>query len=88
MTVYGVKLPKMAALLFWVVIWEIIGRFELMLLFPPFTEVLGALGEVVTTPSFAEAARITVYCYLMGLAIAAVSGTDVASGDDRSHRLL
>ncbi|NNU80899.1 ABC transporter permease subunit [Halovulum dunhuangense] len=74
MTVYGVKLPKMAALLFWVVIWEIVGRFELMLLFPPFTEVLAALVEVVTTPSFAEAARITVYCYLTGLAIAAVSG--------------
>ncbi len=74
MTLYGYRVPKMAALLVWAVIWEIVGRFELVLLFPPFSEVLVALTEVVRTPSFAEAAWITVYCYLAGLAIAAVAG--------------
>jgi NitT/TauT family transport system permease protein len=74
MTIYGVYVPKFTALLFWVVVWEIVGRFELLLLFPPFTEVLGAMVEVVTTPSFLEAARITVYCYLMGLFLAVVFG--------------
>ena len=29
MELYGYKVPKMAALLVWVVIWEIIGQFEL-----------------------------------------------------------
>jgi NitT/TauT family transport system permease protein len=74
LTLYGVKVPKMAALLVWVVIWEIVGRFELLLLFPPFTEVLRALPEVVSTPSFAAAARITVVSYLGGLALAVVFG--------------
>ena len=74
MTLYGYRVPKMAALLVWVVIWEIVGRFELVLLFPPFTEVLAALGDVVSTPSFKEAARITVICYLAGLALAVVFG--------------
>ncbi len=74
MTLYGYRVPAMAALLVWVVIWEIVGRFELVLLFPPFTEVLAALGDVVTTPSFARAAWITVWCYLVGLGLAIVAG--------------
>ncbi len=74
MTLFGYRIPSMAALLVWAVIWEIIGRFELVMLFPPFTEVLAALGDVVTTPSFAAAARITVFSYLAGLAIAVVFG--------------
>ncbi len=74
MTLYGFQVPKFAALLVWVVVWEIIGRFELVLLFPPFTEVLAALGDVVTSPSFARAAWITVTCYLAGLTLAIVAG--------------
>ncbi|MFZ3584912.1 ABC transporter permease [Loktanella sp. DJP18] len=74
MTFYGYHVPSMAALLVWAVVWEIIGRFELVMLFPPFTEVLAALGDVVTTPSFASAAWITMFSYLVGLAIAIVFG--------------
>jgi NitT/TauT family transport system permease protein len=74
MEMMGYRVPKMAALLVWVVVWEIVGQFELLLLFPPFSEVLMAIGEVVTTPSFLEAARITVFCYLSGLALAVVVG--------------
>lgn len=74
MEIYGVRLPKMAALLVWVVVWEIVGRFELLLLFPPFSEVVMSLGDVVSTPSFAEAARITLVSYLGGLGLAVVVG--------------
>ncbi|VVS98745.1 ABC transporter permease subunit [Rhizobium sp. EC-SD404] len=74
MTLFGFKMPKMASLLVWVIIWEIIGRFELVMLFPPFTEVLAALGDVVTSRSFGEAMRITVQSYLGGLALAIAIG--------------
>ena len=74
MEIYGVRIPKMASLLVWVVIWEIVGRFELLLLFPPFTEVLLALPDVIGTPSFASAARITLLSYLAGLGLAIVVG--------------
>jgi NitT/TauT family transport system permease protein len=77
MTLYGFEVPKFAALLVWVVVWEIIGQFELVLLFPPFTEVLAAMGDVVTSPSFARAAWITVTCYLAGLALAVVVGVSL-----------
>jgi len=74
MEFYGFRVPKVAALLFWAALWEIVGRFELLLLFPPLSEVLMALDDVLTTSSFLEAARITVLSYLGGLALAIVVG--------------
>jgi NitT/TauT family transport system permease protein len=74
MTLYGYKLPKMASLIVWVILWEIVGRLDLVMLFPPFSEVIMALGDVVTSRSFAEAIRITAYSYVMGLGLALVVG--------------
>lgn len=74
MTLFGRRIPMMASLIVWLVVWEIIGRFELLMLFPPFTEVLAALGEVATSRSFGEAMAITVYSYLGGLALALALG--------------
>jgi NitT/TauT family transport system permease protein len=74
MELYGVKVPKAAALVFWLALWELVGSFELLLLFPPFTEVLAALPQVLGTASFLEAARLTVTAYLAGLGLAVVVG--------------
>lgn len=74
MEIAGLRIPKAAVLVVWLALWEIVGRLGLLMLFPPFSEVIVALGAVVTTPSFAEAARITVVCYVSGLALAIVVG--------------
>jgi NitT/TauT family transport system permease protein len=74
MELWGFRVPKITALVFWAVLWELVGRFELLLLFPPLTEVLMAIPQVLGTPSFLEAARITVLSYLGGLALAVVVG--------------
>lgn len=74
MTIYGYRVPKMASLLVWIVLWEIIGRFDLVMLFPPFTEVLAAIGEVVTSRSFGETMRITLLSYFSGIGLAIVVG--------------
>lgn len=74
MTLFGYRIPMMAALLVWLVLWEIVGRFELLLLFPPFSEVVVAMGDVLTSASFAEAMRITVLSYIGGLGLAVLLG--------------
>lgn len=74
MTLFGYRIPMMAALLVWLVLWEIVGRFELLLLFPPFSEVVVAMGDVLTSASFAEAMRITFLSYIGGLALAVAVG--------------
>ncbi len=75
MTLFGWRLPMMSSLVVWLLVWEIVGQFELFLLFPPFSEVIGAMGAVLTSPSFAGAAWITLYTYVFGLALALVAGT-------------
>lgn len=74
MYIRGIYVPQFVALLFWVVVWEIVGQFELLMLFPPFSEVAVAIGDVVTSPSFVDAAALTAYCYLAGLFLAVVVG--------------
>jgi NitT/TauT family transport system permease protein len=74
MTLFGYRVPMMAALLVWLVLWELVGRFELLLLFPPFSEVVAAMGDVLTSVSFAEAMRITVLSYVGGLGLAVLVG--------------
>ncbi|MEQ9811152.1 MAG: ABC transporter permease subunit [Azospirillaceae bacterium] len=74
MTLFGFRVPMMASLLVWIVVWEIIGRFDLVLLFPPFSHVLAAMTEVVTSPSFASAMATTLYAYIAGLVLALVVG--------------
>lgn len=74
MTIYGYRIPMMASLLIWAVVWEFIGRFELVLLFPPLTDVLAAGVEVVNHSRFYEAVGITVKCFLQGLGLAILVG--------------
>lgn len=74
MVIYGYRIPQAAALLVWLVVWEFIGQFELVMLFPPFSEVLMSLGDVITSSSFSTAFKITIGSYLGGLGLALVIG--------------
>jgi NitT/TauT family transport system permease protein len=74
MTFRGHKVPIVFSLLVWCLIWEVVGRLGLISLIPPFTEVLVALPEVVGSPSFAEAAKITFQAYGIGMALSMTIG--------------
>jgi NitT/TauT family transport system permease protein len=65
------------SLLVWFAVWEVVGRLELVSLLPPFTEVLGALPEVVTSETFPDAAWITLQAFLIGMALSFVVGIGV-----------
>jgi NitT/TauT family transport system permease protein len=65
------------SLLVWFALWEVVGRLELVSLLPPFTDVLAAFPEVVSSSTFAEAAWITLQAFLIGIALAFVVGIGV-----------
>ena len=65
------------SLLVWFAVWEVIGRLELVSLLPPFSDVLGAFGEVVGSDTFAEAAWITLQAFLIGMALSFTVGIGV-----------
>ena len=74
MTLRGYKVPIALSLVVWCLLWEVVGRLGLISLIPPFTEVLGAMPEVMGSASFAEAARITFQAYGIGMALSLTIG--------------
>lgn len=74
MTIFGYRVPMMASLLVWCVVWEIIGRLDLMIMLPPFTEVLRAAVDLVQTPSWQSATITTLRAFFFGMALAMLVG--------------
>ena len=74
MKIFGYRVPMMASLLVWCVVWEIVGRLDLMLMLPPFTEVLRAAVDLVQTPSWQSATVTTLRAFVIGMALSIVVG--------------
>lgn len=70
MRIAGRRVPMAFSLLVWFALWEVIGRLELVFLIPPFTDVLLAIGDVVTSERFADAALVTLQAFGIGMALA------------------
>jgi NitT/TauT family transport system permease protein len=77
MTVYGYRLPTWLALGIWAVLWEIIGRLDLIMLIPPLSAVFAAMGNVLMTHSFLEAIGITLEAFGIGMALSLSVGISV-----------
>jgi NitT/TauT family transport system permease protein len=63
-----------ASLLVWCVLWEIVGRLELMFILPPFSDVLVAAVDLVQLPSWQSATVTTLRAFLIGMFLAIVVG--------------
>jgi NitT/TauT family transport system permease protein len=74
MTLFGYRMPMMASLLVWCVVWEIVGRLDLLLIIPPFTGVLAALVELVQLDKFYVATKTTLACFALGMGFAVAVG--------------
>ena len=74
MKIFGYRVPMMASLLVWCVIWEIVGQLDLMLMVPPFSEVLRAAVELVQTPSWQSATVTTLRAFAIGMALSILVG--------------
>jgi NitT/TauT family transport system permease protein len=65
------------SLLVWFVLWEIVGRLELVSLIPPFSSSIKAMAEVIPSQTFIEAASITLQAFLIGMALSFALGIGV-----------
>ena len=77
MELRGHRIPMAFSLLVWFVLWEVVGRLGLVSLIPPFTDALAAFGEIVPSPTFIEAATITLQAFVIGMALSFVVGIGV-----------
>jgi NitT/TauT family transport system permease protein len=77
MTIMGRRVPMMASLLVWFVVWELIGRLELIMLIPPFTGVVAAGVAMLPTGKFKDAVAITLHAFAIGMAFSLVIGIGI-----------
>jgi NitT/TauT family transport system permease protein len=73
-TIFGFRIPIMASLIVWAILWEIVGRLDLVFLLPPFSEVLGAAVDLVQTPSWQTATVTTLRSFVVGMALSIIVG--------------
>ena len=78
MTFRGHRVPVAFSLLVWCALWELIGQLGWISLLPPLTEVVAAMPEVMGSPTFVEAAAITLQAFLIGMALSLTLG--IAAG--------
>ena len=74
MKLFGKEIPMMLSLLVWMVIWEIIGRSEVLFLIPPFSAVLISMGELFTSAKFMDAVVLSFKCLALGVSLAFIVG--------------
>jgi NitT/TauT family transport system permease protein len=74
MELNGYKIPKFASLLFWALIWEIVGQLHVTILLPPLSACIMKLFEIVPTETFWSALRITAQAFTLGMAISILVG--------------
>ena len=74
MIVRGIRVPFMASLLIWAVLWEAVGHTGAGLILPPLSRIFVRVVEIVPTPSFLDALVITGRAFLAGTAIAVAVG--------------
>jgi NitT/TauT family transport system permease protein len=70
MKLFGYKVPMMASLLLWCLLWEAVGRAGVVFLLPPFSSVIAALGQFFDSAEFLAATVTTLRCFAIGMAMA------------------
>lgn len=70
MTLFGIRIPMMASLIVWALLWEIVGRMDLIFLIPPMSDIIEAGIRLVQSQSWQNASIITVRSFLIGMAFA------------------
>ncbi|HET7411401.1 MAG TPA: ABC transporter permease subunit, partial [Pararhizobium sp.] len=74
MVIFGHRIPMVASLVLWAILWEIVGRLDVTILLPPLSRVVVRIFEIVPTHTFISALGVTAYAFILGNVIAIVVG--------------
>src|SRR5512144_2742922 len=74
MRLFGKRIPLSVALLFWFIVWELVGRVGVSSIFPPLSRVVVAGMTVIATEKFRLAVEISLRSFAVGMAAALIVG--------------
>ena len=72
---FGKKVPIALSILIWVVIWEIVGRSNIIFIFPPFTSVLRSTFEILQVSTFWDDVLLSLKSFGIGMGVSVLLGT-------------
>lgn len=70
MSLFGRRIPMMASLIVWALLWEIVGQLDLIFLIPPMSAILQTGVQLVQSVSWQNASIITIRSFCIGMALA------------------
>ena len=79
MEIFGKKIPFSVSLLFWCVLWELVGWMGLSSIFPPISKIVVAAMTVFTTEKFIKAMEISLRTFALGMSLSLVVGIAVGT---------
>lgn len=77
MIIAGRRIPAMASLVLWAILWEIVGQADVTILIPPLSSTLVRLVEIAGTETFWNAIAITARTFATGCTFAILVGVPV-----------
>jgi len=77
MSIFGKKIPPIFSLTIWLILWEVIGRSNLIFILPPFSSVLRATAEIIHVSTFFDAVMVSLKSFVVGLGLSVGIGIPV-----------
>ncbi len=74
MTLFGKRIPLSFSLMFWFIVWELVGWAKLSTIVPPVTRVIVMGIAILPSEKFIKAAGISLHSFVIGMALALVLG--------------
>ena len=79
MQIFGRKIPLSLSLLFWFVLWELVGWMGLSTIFPPISRILMVATTVLSSEKFIKAMEISLRTFALGMSLALVVGISLGT---------
>ena len=87
MTIFGKKIPVLFSLILWLVVWELIGRSEIIFILPPFSKILTATVDIVKVSTFYDDVLLSLRSFGTGLGLSIGVGIPLGFMMGRSQKI-
>lgn len=74
MQLFGKKIPLSISLLFWFLVWELIGQIGVFSIFPPLSRIIVAGMTILPSEKFIKATEISLRSFAIGMALSLIVG--------------
>lgn len=87
MVIRGREIPRALALLVWVIVWELLGRADVIAILPPFSKVMMTIPAIIRLSTFRHDVLLTLKAFGVGLGLSICIGVPLGFAMGRIRRI-